>query len=387
MKILSITTSLLGDYAASWRIRNIAERLQAKGHDVHLVQFVRKFSRKHLTVNREIENLRRLTSWFPLPCLDPLIHLRLLRLVRKEKPDLIYANGVWAAFVSIIAKTATKTSFIFDMHGLLIEEFLLYHPHPCRRFYSFHWCWILLYKLIEFVIFRFSDNIIGVSPKMIDYLHEQKGVPLTRLRCITNGVDLQAFQPAERKDDATIQQLKNNLGLQDKLIFGYAGGLQKWQGLEDFLMAARKITDDNVAFIIVGGETSRREGNIVFLPRVSRHELRDYYLLADVLVLPRFSHPATQVAAPTKFAEYAAVGKPVLVTDVGWAADLVRRYDCGIVVRNDDPEDIAQGIRQFRSKTQAELQIMGERSRKLAENEFDWDKLIDDLHKILEEIA
>ena len=80
------------------------------------------------------------------------------------------------------------------------------------------------------------------------------------------------------------------------------------------------------------------------------------------------------------------MGKPVLVTDVGWAADLVRKYNCGIVVRNSDPEELAQGIRQFKLKNRAELKKMGEQSRKLAENEFDWNKVITDLLELMEEI-
>ena len=386
MKILSITTSRLDDGAASWRIRNIAERLQAKGHNVHLVQFVTRFALKHLPESRESQDRSRLTSLIPLPYLDPLIHIRLLRLVKRERPDLIYANGVWAAFASIIAKKVTRTPFVFDMHGLLLEEFLLYYPHPYKPIHSFTWVWPFFYKFIEFVIFRFSDNIICVSLKMVDYLHEQKDVPLEKIRCITNGVDLEPFKPGDN-NNGDIQALKKHLGLENKLIFGYAGGYQKWQGLENFLEAAMNIDDDSIAFVIVGGEASRRQGNIVFLPRVSRRQLRDYYLLSDVLVLPRFSHPATQVAAPTKFAEYVAMGKPVLVTDVGCAADFVRAYNCGIIVRNNEPEELAQGIRQFKVKNKAELKMMGEQSRKLAENEFNWDKLTTDLLKMIEEIA
>ena len=42
----------------------------------------------------------------------------------------------------------------------------------------------------------------------------------------------------------------------------------------------------------------------IFIPKIPRAQIPDYYSACDVLVLPRPSHPATEIAAPTKFAEY-----------------------------------------------------------------------------------
>ena len=100
-------------------------------------------------------------------------------------------------------------------------------------------------------------------------------------------------------------------------------------------------------------------------------------------MLPRPNHLATDVAAPTKFAEYAAMGKPILTTDVGDAAELVAKYKCGIVVDSNDSEGLKNGVLELKKKSKDDLLNMGKNSRKLAEQEFSFKKMRDDLNSIL----
>ncbi|WP_048190957.1 hypothetical protein [Methanobacterium sp. SMA-27] len=51
--------------------------------------------------------------------------------------------------------------------------------------------------------------------------------------------------------------LRKKLGINEKLVFGYIGNFQKWQGIEKFVIAAETIEDDQIAFIIVGSEKKR----------------------------------------------------------------------------------------------------------------------------------
>jgi glycosyltransferase involved in cell wall biosynthesis len=207
---------------------------------------------------------------------------------------------------------------------------------------------------------------------MIEYLHDQKNIPLEKMAYVTNGVDLEFFKPIK---DEKVENMRNELGLEDKFVFGYIGNFQKWQGVENFIEAARKIADSEIAFLIVGGEEKSKENNIVFIPKVLRSQIPDYYSICDVLVLPRPSHPATEIAAPTKFAEYTAMGKPILTTNVGDAAEFVKEYKCGIVIEDNKVESLTKGINEFKSKSTDELKKMEKNSRTLSENEFDWEKV------------
>jgi glycosyltransferase involved in cell wall biosynthesis len=385
MKILSVTTSLLGNDAASWRIWNIARLLQARGHEVHLVQYVRKSTYERLKSNRlDLGNIPNSIVMVPIfPISIPVAQLKHLRELSQDNYDLVYGNTSSGAFYALLGRVK-RIPLIFDMHGGRIEEFLLNNQSNSRWKYSPKLLQFVLDNIIYFVALHFSSKIACVSRRMIQYLHSEKKIPLEKMTYITNGVDLDFFKPVNER---SIQILRKQLGLGDRFTFGYIGNFQKWQGVENFIEAARKLDDSGLAFIIIGGEKESEEGNILFIPKIPRSQIPDYYSICDVLVLPRPSHPATEIAAPTKFAEYTAMGKPVLTTNVGDAADLVRKYECGIVVESNNSDDLLQGILEFRSKSKGELAKMGENSRKLAENEFDWNRVAKGLVNMVEETA
>ena len=361
MKILSVCTSTPGEDAANWRISNISRILESKGHEVHFVHYCRKSSYEKL------ENKAQYSNRTFVITSAPAVHIKHLKILLKNNYDMVYGNNYDATFCSLLTKL-TKTSLIFDMHGDVVEEFLIEKGPNLSTKISPKF---LLNKFIDFMDLKFSDKIICVSKKMIEYLHDQKSIPLEKMAYVTNGVDLESFKPV---NDEKNKNIRNQFGLEDKLVFGYIGNFQKWQGVENFIEAAKKINDKNLAFLIVGGNKELRENNIIYIPKIPRSQIPMYYSICNVLVLPRPSHLATEIAAPTKFAEYTAMEKPILTTDVGDAADFVKEYKCGIVVKDNKPENLIKGTNEFKGKTEEELKRMGRNSRKLAESEFDWKK-------------
>ena len=374
MKILSVHISTPGEDAAWWRISNIIKILRAAGHEVDVVHYVRRSSYEKLE-NKEQYN----QDSFVIVSI-PTAHLKHLKILRNGDYDLVYGNLQPGAFCSILGKL-TNIPLIFDMHGGVgnMREFLLYDApeskFPLNVFNFF------LNRFINFVDLSYSDKIICVSKKMIEYLHSEKKVPLDKMAYVTNGVDLEFFKLL---NDEKIRNMKYKLGLEDKLLFGYIGNFQKWQGVENFIEAAKRIADKDLTFLVIGGEEESRKNNIIFLPKIPRAQIPDYYSICDVLVLPRPSDIATEIAAPTKFAEYTAMSKPILTTNVGDAAALVKEYECGIVVEDNSVKNILKGINEFKSKSEEELKRIGEKSRKLAENEFDWNKVSTNLLKAIE---
>ena len=355
MKILSVS-QIPGEDAAWWRISNIARILESNGHEVHFVHYCRKSSYEKL------ENKEHYANHSFVITSSMTVHIKHLKVLRENHYDLVYGNTHSGVFYSLLGKL-TKTPLIFDMHGGLIEELLLQNVNRHK---------LLLNKFIDFMDLHFSDKIICVSKKMIEYLHDQKSVPLEKMAYVTNGVDLEFFNPLNNEK---VDSMRKQLGLEDKRVFGYIGEFNKWQGVNNFIEAARKFDEQDVAFLIVGGRKESMENTTIFIPKIPRIQIPEYYSICDVLVLPRPSHPATEIAAPTKFAEYVAMEKPILTTNVGDAAGFVRKYKCGIVVKNNEPENLIKGINEFSDKSEEERKMMGKNSRILAENEFDWKKV------------
>ncbi|MCK4454445.1 glycosyltransferase family 4 protein [Candidatus Parcubacteria bacterium] len=373
MRILSVTIIPPGEDAQWWRISNIAKILRLEGCEVDIVHYIVKGYESHKKL-KEMETKKYYKD--SLMVLSPLsIPFKHFKKISKQNYDLVYGNTHAGAFFSILGKL-TGIPLVFDMHGIP-EEFLLVNELKISNVHKF-----FLMKFMDSAALRFSDKIICVSKTMIGYLHNEKGVPLKKMTYVTNGVDLNFFKPMDKEK---INNMKKQLGIENKFVFGYIGYFQEYQGVENFIEVAKKIGDRGTAFLIVGGEKESKENDIIFIPKVPRAQIPDYYSVCDVLVLPRPSHIVTEVAAPTKFAEYTAMGKPILTTDVGDAADFVRQYQNGIIVENNHPENLEKGMLEFLTIDKDELIKMGQNSRKLAENEFDWKKISKNLMKCLEE--
>ena len=373
MKILSVCVSIPGEGSGWWRVSNIVKLLRSNGHEVKVVYYVKKSSYEKL------EKKERYKQDTFVRTSIPTVHIKHFKTLLKDDYDFVYGNSHASTFCSLLGKL-TRIPLIFDMHGGLVEEFIFKNKFGFNPKFLFE---LSQMKLIDFIDLRFSDKVLCVSKKMIGYFHEQKGTPIGKMAYVTNGVDLEFFKPLNTEK---VKNIRGRLGLENKIIFGYIGAFHKYQGVKSFIEASKKTNDNNLAFLIVGGEKKLRDNNLIFVTRIPRAQIPYYYAICDVLVLPRPSHPATEIAAPTKFAEYTAMGKPILTTNVGDAAELVRRYKCGIVVENNKPESLVKGIVEFKNISINERETMARNSRKLAESEFDWKKVGTNLVRVIKSL-
>jgi len=376
MDILSVTLIPPGEDAQWLRISTLANEFR-KYHNVDIIHYINERSNSlKFANNKDRYNKDSVIIASPVGLF--LTHFKILR---DNKYNLVYGNTFGGAFFSLTGKLL-GIPLVLDMHGTSNEDLLELNSNKgikIKRHINYY-----IKYFMELISLRFSDKIICVSKNMIRYLHNEKKVPLYKMIYGTNGVDLNLFKPL---DDKEIGELKKELGIDKKFVIGYVGAFQKYQGIDHFIEAAKKIENQEVVFLFVGGSGNYLEDNRIVIPKVSRDQVPIYYAICDVLVLPRPKHISMEVAAPTKFAEYCAMGKPILTTDVGDAADLVRTYKNGIVIKDNSPENLEKGILEFLKLDSFTLFEMGNNSRKLAENEFDWKKILYNIVKGLSELA
>jgi len=372
MRILSVCAQPPAQTAAWVRILKIAEILKRNNHSVHFVWYRRNSAKKIPT--EKIFNYNGI-------CIEsvdssPLtVHIKHLQRLLKEDYDVVYANmSSTTAFCCLLGKI-TGTPLVFDMHGSAVDESLLYHPPFSSQ--------VLQDRFTQLLALRYSDKVFCVSRTMIDYLIAHNGISSNKLVYVPNGADTRSF---DQVDKEKIDFLRRQFELNGKFVFGYVGEFQKWQGVENLIETARTINDIDIKFLVVGGDKSREERNISFVPRVPQSEVPYYYALCNVLVLPRPHNDTTEFAAPTKFAEYAAAGKPVLTTKVGDAARLVDNYNCGVTVKDSSVESLTSGIAYLKNKSKEELKRLGENSKEMAAKELNWDVIADQILQALESL-
>lgn len=354
MKILSLFYGMPGS-GSEWERVTKLYKLLSENHDTHLVVY----SPDHVddcNYNIDFELIQK-------DKFSSIIHSN-KSFITKDF-DLVFGNNSLAAF---FASFAGSPSFIYDMHGGLLEEHAINEQYNKKGFTGVSGKTKYLFKyFMEMSNINLSSRIIVVSKYMRQRISDRWGVNPEKVFVVPNGVDTSNFNPNTSRKYPS-----------GKLIFGYVGGFNHWQGTKELEKSAK--AHDRSEFLFVGKEKNNVD-NIKYVGRVPKSEVQSYYATCDVLVLPRPSHPATETASPTKFAEYAAMGKPILTTDVGKPADLVNKYNCGIVV--EDTNKLCRGFKKFESLSKKELSKMGTNARKMVKKELNMKSMKNNLYKSL----
>jgi len=219
-------------------------------------------------------------------------------------------------------------------------------------------------------------DTVSVASEAIRQMALALGVPAERIVPGHVGGDIRRFRPDI--DGSSVRQ-KHDL---DGLVVMYLGQLHGAQYCELFLHAARHILSerDDVTFVVVGtghrfGELHRisEELNIghrlVFTGAVEHEKVPQYLAAADVVVACFADTPQVRCKSPLKICEYLAAGKPIVASEVGEAATMVR--DVGLLTRPGDVGSLADGIRQLLDQPELRAEL-SRKARRRAEEKYNW---------------
>jgi glycosyltransferase involved in cell wall biosynthesis len=200
------------------------------------------------------------------------------------------------------------------------------------------------------------------------------GFDPTKLSVMARGVDTQLFDPAKR-DPA----LFDRYGLGDTFRFLYVGRLSREKNLDGLLDAFDELLrrGHKISLAIVGDgpyrqplETRCQGRPAVFTGLLEGEELARTYASADAMVFPSTTDTFGNVVL-----EAQASGVPVIVTDRGGPADIVRCYDSGIIVDHAQAGALAGAMQRLylSAELRAELRARGLRNAA----ECKWEKVLE----------
>lgn len=290
-----------------------------------------------------------------------------LRTLRKY--DFIHCGDQEAGQALFLCRPFLRKLIVLDMHGDVVAQSALFNEiQSSGRNRSAS----VRVKLADWLAVTCCHHVLTVSTPQTETLIRE-GLPKEQISLIRNGVDLDLFQHLPQPSIP-------------RFTFGYLGEFQSWQGIENLIQAFELFNDPRHRMLVVGFQESdqamkrlfaEKFGNRVELvDRIDRQSLIELVKSVAILVIPRIAHRAIRHAFPTKFAEYAAMGRPMMVNDVDETADFVKKYECGFVAQP-APESMAQVMRKAAEHPYDTLGEMGRRARRMAEEHFSWEKIGD----------
>jgi len=196
-----------------------------------------------------------------------------------------------------------------------------------------------------------------------------------RVSVIPNGVDVNRFNP-----NVDGREIRRRLGLQDKQVILFVGGLRDRKGIP-YLMQAMKHVSKEVpdSYLVICGEGSQRSSleemsrelgiseYTVFTGEVPYEDLSKYYAACDLFVLP-----SNYEAQGIVLLEAMSSQRAVVATRVGGIPETLGS-DAGILVPPRDPLTLAQAMLTLLKDPELRLR-MGRAGRKRASS-FDWRRI------------
>ncbi len=309
-------------------------------------------------------------SMAPHRDLQALFELR--SLFRNLAPDLVHTHnpkpGLYGRFA---ARLAGIPAVVNTVHGL----YALPEDPLAKR--------AVVYSL-ERAAAACSDAELLQNIEDIDVLRKLR-VPEHKLHLLGNGVDLTRFDPAA-VDAARVAELRTTMGAEpDDIVVGVVGRLVWEKGYREVFEAAARLRTmaPRVHVVVIGpSDTAKedaitlkdiahaeREGGIRFLGM--RDDLEDLYPAMDLYVLASYRE-----GFPRSAMEAAAMGRPLVVTDVRGCRQVVDDGVTGKLVPVGDARALADAIAAIAGDDETRL-AMGRAGREKARREFDDRKVID----------
>jgi glycosyltransferase involved in cell wall biosynthesis len=217
----------------------------------------------------------------------------------------------------------------------------------------------------------------------------EKGIPEEKLEVIPNGVNVEDFNVSEEE----VERVRRKYRLEGVVVM-FAGTITPRKGILELMKAAELLNRKDVLFLIVGNlnldrdyvqkvmEYARIKGiNAKFTGFVPYEDLKALYSACDVFVLPSFEEGHGIVLT-----EAMASGKPLIGSNVGGIPMQIKDGWNGFLVEPGNEKQLAEKI-GYLIENEEERAIMGKNSRKLAKEEFDWEKIAERYLKIYEVIS
>jgi len=247
--------------------------------------------------------------------------------------DVLHTHGgVAGLYGRLAAKKAGIPAVVHTLHGI----HYLHYRNPLLK-----WAFIVLERRLS----RSTNAVIFVSQADLRKGMKLRLAPAGKVRLIRNGVDPAGMIPGFDRAAKKIE-----LGSAGRPLIVAISRLHRQKGLKYLLRAVPLIREEISAVKVViagGGPLESKLASAVRRLRIGesaallgeRKDAREVLAAADVFVLPSLWE-----GLPYVLVEAAALGKPIVATDIDGVREVVRSGETGVLVPPRDPGGLAAAL-------------------------------------------
>ncbi len=293
-------------------IREIVQAFRALGHHVEMVALV-DAEREEQDASRESREAIWKRAVKRIPFAYEAVQLGynlvglpwLLAKIYAGRIDFIYERYSLLNFCGVLAARLSRRPIVLEVNSPFALE---QHQHREIRAIRFsNWT--------ERVISNAATRVIVVSGPLRRIMADN-GIRESKLLLMPNGVNLEHLRRADETP-----ALRKRLGLEGKVVIGFAGWFREWHGLEFLIeaFAASGLAARGAALLLIGDgpiapglrALAAKLGighAVVFTGPVPHEVVPPYLNLMDIAVQPA----ANAYCCPIKILEYMGIGRAIV---------------------------------------------------------------------------
>jgi len=326
----------------------------------HKGELAEQFEQKNISVvNINQKNL-----------LDIFAYLRLLSLIKKEKPNLIFTYLFHADFIGrLFLQIFTSIKIIPSL----------------RTTYNHRKYWPA--RLFEKLTKYFVKNYLANSESVKNFYVEKIGVKKEKIAVIHNGIDTDFYDTVKRNEN-----LRENFGIKkEDIAIICVANLHINKGHRYLLEAFEEVYKENKKIkILLAGDGNEKENllrqmenyqsknNILFLGK--RDDVPQLLKISDIFVLPTLFEGMSNAIM-----EAMTCSLPIITTDIPENRELIENDEAGILIPTKNSADIQKNL-SFLLQDETWRKNLGKNARRKIIEKFEIKKIsekISNFYKIL----
>ena len=350
---------------AEKQIISLVNNINSEIYDVSL-GYLKKKEALLSQINKN--KLRKLICFNRSRRFDLSVFRKFRKLCVGEKYDVVLCVGLYPMFYVYLSKLFWKIEYKL----ITAIHFTIQNPG----------IWIMVKNIFFRKILNRCDVILFVCRNQMDYWIQNYGINETKSKYIYNGIDLEYFTDTfslkEKEEKRSVLNIDNG-----DILIGNVAALRPEKKQEDIITAAKIIRSDGYPVkVLIVGDGPRMKNILEYARSIAMDEhvqitgfqedIRPYLSIIDCKILSSDAVETFSIAA----LEAMAMSKPVIMTDIGGASEMVCDWENGFLFRPRNIDDLVSKIRIIIQKDLFEE--MGKRSRKIVEEKYTLKKMVNE---------
>ncbi|MDC8446585.1 MAG: TIGR03088 family PEP-CTERM/XrtA system glycosyltransferase [Nitrosomonas sp.] len=308
---------------------------------------------------------------------DLRLYLKLFKLLRQLKPDIVHTRNLAALEAQPVAAAAGIKRRVHGEHGRDMSDLEGKN---------------LKYNLLRSTIYPFVDQFITVSKDLQKWLVNRLKVSPERITQIYNGVDSERFSATLSQ---TIEHSPEGFFAENAFVIGSVGRMEAVKDyptlIRAFIRLLEAIPDarESLRLMIVGGGSSRsgclemvcKSGyeKLIWMPG-ERSDIPDLMQKMDLFVLPSLGEGISNTIL-----EAMSCSLPVVATRVGGNVELIDESQSGVLVEPGDEVALEEAILKYYVRPEL-LEKHGKFARNKIETYFSMSAMIENYMNVYDRL-